>query len=97
MSTIAMALLTIGLCGCSKARGLTRSQYEQIKLGMSIEQVQAIIGPESGWKPPGGWNLQKGEIAKHWGDDTSSISVWFRDGKASRKTSRFSVETGAAG
>jgi hypothetical protein len=50
MSTIAMVLLTIGLCGCSKARGLTRSQYQQIELGMSIEQVQGILGPESGWE-----------------------------------------------
>lgn len=67
------ALLLLSLAGCSK---VTLENYDQLKVGMSFEEVEAIIGE------PSGCSEALGTRSCRWGSDTKNIKVTFFGSRA---------------
>jgi hypothetical protein len=77
-----VGLLIIGLVGCSGSK-ITKDNFDQIKLGMTQEEVQAILGPPteaSGLEIP----MFSGTMSK-WVRGNAVISVQFVNGKVVAK------------
>jgi len=88
---IGLLLLCPALWGCRTSR-VTRANYDQIQDGMSIAQVEGILGP--GYDQGGGarpiFRLLPGATqvvqSKIWLDGSRSITVSFIDGQVTSKS-----------
>ena len=69
----------------SKKTGLTMDKYNQIKNGMSYDEVKTIIGSEGTQTMSSGEGKYKVESYKWDGDDYQFISVVFMGGKVNSK------------
>jgi hypothetical protein len=77
-----VGLLIVGLVGCSGSK-ITKENFDQIKLGMTQEEVQKILGPPSeaaGIEIP----VFSGTMSK-WARGDTVISVQFVNGKVVAK------------
>jgi hypothetical protein len=77
-----VALLIVGLVGCSGSK-ITKENFDKIKLGMTQEEVQGILGPPteaSGIEIP----VFSGTMSK-WARGNTVISVQFVNGKVVAK------------
>ena len=75
-------LLIVGLIGCAGSK-ITKENFDQIKLGMTQEEVQRILGPPtaaSGLEIP----VFSGTMSK-WARGDTVISVQFVNGKVVAK------------
>jgi hypothetical protein len=70
--SIALVALLIGLSGCSK---LTAENYEKLQTGMSIAEVNAILGS------PQSCDEALGFRSCQWGDEKSNVTARFIAGK----------------
>jgi len=68
-----------------KKTGLTMDKYNQIKNGMSYDEVKTIIGSEGTQTMSSGEGKYKVESYKWDGDDYQFISVVFMGGKVNSK------------
>jgi hypothetical protein len=76
------ALLIVSLVGCSGSK-ITKENFDRIKLGMTQEEVQGILGPPteaSGLEIP----VFSGTMSK-WARGDAVISVQFVNGKVVAK------------
>jgi hypothetical protein len=69
------ALLAAGLLVCACSR-LTAENYARLKVGMTYQEVTAILGSPAGCSDTAGFRTCK------WGDDRSSITIRFAADKA---------------
>lgn len=67
------AFLLLSLMGCSK---LTLENYDQLKVGMSYEEVTGLIGE------PSGCSEALGTRSCQWGNDKKNIKVTFFGSRA---------------
>ena len=77
-----VGLLIVGLVGCSGSK-ITKENFDQIKLGMTQEEVQRILGPPSeasGIEIP----VFSGTMSK-WARGDTVITVQFVNGKVLAK------------
>lgn len=77
-----VGLLIVGLVGCSGSK-ITKENFDKIKLGMTQEEVQGILGPPteaSGIEIP----VFSGTMSK-WTKGDTVISVQFVNGKVVAK------------
>ena len=77
-----VGLLIVGLVGCPGSK-ITKENFDQIKLGMTQEEVQRILGPPteaSGLEIP----VFSGTMSK-WARGDTVISVQFVNGKVVAK------------
>ncbi len=75
-------LIIVGLMGCSGSK-ITKDNFDRIKLGMTQEEVQGILGPPSeatGLEIP----MFSGTMSK-WARGDTVISVQFVNGKVVAK------------
>ena len=78
MKYIMLAVLGVSLFGCSTPNPdpkATEAAYDQVKVGMSREQVYALLGPPKSVRPTG--DVEHCKIAK-WGvpHDGHDWGVW---------------------
>jgi hypothetical protein len=92
-----LVVICITLTGCAKSK-ITKENYDKIENGMSLDDVEAILGPGS---PVGGGSLiaaQAGvdvtggarpssSVQYIWESGQSSITVTFRQDKVTGKVS----------
>jgi len=77
-----VGLLIVGLIGCAGSK-ITKENFDRIKLGMTQEEVQGILGPPteaSGLEIP----VFSGTMSK-WARGDTVISVQFVNGKVVAK------------
>ena len=77
-----VGLVVVGLVGCSGSK-ITKENFDQIKLGLTQEEVQRILGPPtetSGLEIP----VFSGTMSK-WARGDTVISVQFVNGKVVAK------------
>ena len=89
MTWIILAGLTVSLVGCGGSR-ISRANYDKITNGMTLEQVQGILGSpgekaSADVKLPG-VEIRVGAEVYTWRDDGRKITVVFDDGKVSAKS-----------
>jgi hypothetical protein len=79
-----LALLLVGLSGCDK---VTRKNYAKIENGMTVSQVEKILGPGTENVGVAGAVGKLAGSAKvlTWGDDQKSITVTFANDKVVAK------------
>ena len=73
MALGATALAVVTLTGCSK---LTKENYQQLKVGMEMSEVEGVIGSADACEEA------LGAQACTWGDETKNIKVKLVAGKA---------------
>lgn len=72
MRKFLVTLVLFALAGCSK---LTLQHYEQIKVGLTQQEVEALIGG------PASCDETLGVRVCNWGDEKRSVTVSFVAGK----------------
>ncbi len=79
-----LALVLVVLSGCSK---VTRSNYDKIENGMTVSQVENILGTGTEKAGIGGaiGNLAGSGKVMTWGDDKKSITITFVNDKVVAK------------
>jgi len=87
VALLALMLLLISISGCSK---VNENNYEKIENGMTVSQVEAILGKG---KVVGGIAGAIGNLAGSgkvltWGDDRRSITVTFANDKVIAKAAQ---------
>ncbi len=80
-----LALLFVGISGCGK---VTKSNYDKIENGMTVSQVEKILGKGTEKVDVGGAIGKLSGSAKllTWGDEKKSITVTFANDKVVAKT-----------
>ncbi len=76
LALIGILTVWLGVAGCSK---ITRDNYDKIQVGMSLVEVQKILG-ETQEKSGGGMSLGAVEVSGEtliWRDDKRTITIVF--------------------
>lgn len=91
LSLVAAASL---LAGCEQAR-IDQESFDQIKVGMSYEEVKSILGGDGADETPSGTSISGAGVASGsgsaeklyvWKDKSRSIAVNIKDGKVTNVT-----------
>ncbi len=79
-----LGLMLVVVCGCTK---ITRSNYDKIENGMTLSQVEKILGSGTEKAGVGGaiGNLAGSGKVMTWGDEKKSITVTFVNDKVIAK------------
>lgn len=96
LSTLIVALAASAsiLVGCEQAK-VDQAAYDQIKIGMSYEEVKSILGGDGVDETPSGTSISGGGVASGsasaekfyvWKDKSRTIGVNIKDGKVVNMT-----------
>lgn len=79
-----LALLVVALSGCGK---VTKANYDKIETGMTLNQVEDILGKGTEEAGIGGaiGNVAGSAKVMKWGDEQKSITVTFANDKVVAK------------
>ena len=81
--TLAGVLVGAAMVGC-RSPGVSKDNYERVRMGMTLAEVEKILGPGTGGPATAGrLRHMGGRGAVHfWQDGEKKIVVIFQDGKA---------------
>jgi hypothetical protein len=83
LTSLALAALLVGVAGCSH---LTRKNFDKVQDGMTLEQVEKLLGKEASGGPssamPGATEVMTWQQPK----PLTSVSVGFKEGRVVGKT-----------
>ncbi len=89
LTVVVLGSLSLFLAaGCSGAKGVSQSNFEKIENGMTLSQVEAILGEgKEGASVAGAIGEMAGQGAAYvWEDGDKKITVMFKDDKVVSKT-----------
>ena len=87
IGAVLLGLMLLFFSGCSK---VSQSNYDKIENGMTVSQVEAILGKGKEESSVGGaiGNLAGSAKVITWGDDKKSITVTFVNDKVTLKAQK---------
>jgi len=89
----AACILLVGLAGCESK--VTQANYDQVNVGMTLGEVEKLLGSGTLDAQPAGVNISSGGVGDvsraskeqtyTWRDGSSEIIISFADGKVAQK------------
>jgi len=81
--TAALLGVLLMLPACGGDGEVSKDTYDQVREGMTLEQVEAVLGKGTPEQTPDAYARVEGEISTYrWEDNGKSITATFVDGRA---------------